>query len=78
MCRDEAILARMLNGPISMRARPRLYGDTLIQALLGVKNRLSTAAVRPPARFYPKSARSSLPDLAGAELHQALSPGKNA
>ncbi|MEX3592490.1 MAG: hypothetical protein VB140_05890 [Burkholderia sp.] len=31
-----------------------------------------------PARFHPKSARFGLPELAGAELHYALSPGKNA
>ncbi|XDJ36358.1 MAG: IS5 family transposase [Burkholderia sp.] len=29
-----------------------------------------------PARFHPKSARSGLPELSGAELHHALSPGK--
>ncbi|KAF1017817.1 MAG: hypothetical protein E5299_00308 [Burkholderia gladioli] len=34
---DKAVLARIPN-TISTRSRPRLYGDTLIQALLSVKS----------------------------------------
>ncbi|KAF1014437.1 MAG: hypothetical protein E5299_00758 [Burkholderia gladioli] len=77
---DEAVLARIPDA-IPTRGRPCLYGDTLIQALLRVKTvyRLTLRAdVARPARFHPKSARSGLPELAGAELHHALSPGKNA
>ncbi|KAF1012503.1 MAG: transposase [Burkholderia sp.] len=71
---DEAVLARIPDA-IPTRGRPCLYGDTLIQALLGVKTvyRLTLSAL---ARCHPKSARSGLPELAGAELHHALSQGK--
>ncbi|MEX3592323.1 MAG: hypothetical protein VB140_04540 [Burkholderia sp.] len=34
---DEAVLARIPDA-IPTRGRPRLYGDTLIQVLLGVKS----------------------------------------
>ncbi|XDJ35498.1 MAG: transposase [Burkholderia sp.] len=74
---DEAVLARIPDA-IPARGRPCLYGDTLIQALLGVKTVYRLTDVARPARFHPKSARSGLPELAGAELHHALSPGKNA
>ncbi|KAF1003972.1 MAG: IS5 family transposase ISBam3 [Burkholderia gladioli] len=73
---DKAVLARIPDA-IPARGRPCLYGDTLIQALLGVKTVYRLMLPR-PARFHPKSARSGLPELAGAELHHALSPGKNA
>ncbi|MEX3592146.1 MAG: transposase [Burkholderia sp.] len=73
---NEAILARIPNA-IPMHGRPRLYVDTLIQALLGVQTvyRLTFRAL---ARFHPRSSQSGLRELAGSELYHALSPGKNA
>ncbi|KAF1009305.1 MAG: hypothetical protein E5299_01873 [Burkholderia gladioli] len=73
---DEAVLARMAD-VILTRGRPSLYGDTLIQSLLGVKT-VYRLRLHRPARFHPKSARSGLPELACAELYPALSPSKNA
>ncbi|KAF1015326.1 MAG: hypothetical protein E5299_00676 [Burkholderia gladioli] len=73
---DEAVLARIPDA-IPTRGRPCLYGDTPDSGITWREDRLSTDVVR-PARFHPKSARSGLPELAGAELHHALSPGKNA
>ncbi|KAF1006817.1 MAG: hypothetical protein E5299_02096 [Burkholderia gladioli] len=73
---DEAVLAKIPDA-IPTRGRPCLYGDTLIQRITWREDRLSTDLAR-PARFHPKSARFGLPELADAELHHALSPGKNA
>ncbi|KAF1010199.1 MAG: hypothetical protein E5299_01739 [Burkholderia gladioli] len=73
---DEAVLARIPDA-ISTPGRQFLYGDTPDSGITWREDRLSTDVAR-PARFHPKSARSGLPELAGAELHHALSPGKNA
>ncbi|KAF1011897.1 MAG: hypothetical protein E5299_01304 [Burkholderia gladioli] len=73
---DEAVLARILDA-IPARGRPCLYGDTPDSGITWREVSLSTDVAR-PAKFHPKSARSGLPELAGAELHHALSPGKNA
>ncbi|KAF1017946.1 MAG: hypothetical protein E5299_00204 [Burkholderia gladioli] len=73
---DEVVLARIPDA-IPTRGRPCLYGDTPDSGITWREVRLSTDIVR-PARFHLKSPRSGLPELAGAELHHALSPGKNA
>ncbi|KAF1004220.1 MAG: hypothetical protein E5299_02401 [Burkholderia gladioli] len=73
---DEAVLARIPDA-IPTRGRPCLYGDTPDSGITWREDRLSTDLAR-PARFHPKSARFGLPEHAGAELHHALSPGKNA
>ncbi|KAF1008417.1 MAG: hypothetical protein E5299_01954 [Burkholderia gladioli] len=73
---DEAVLAR-IPGAIPTRGRPCLYGDALIQTLLGVKTvyRLRLRALQ----GFTQSLRDlAFPSLRGAELHHALSPGKNA
>ncbi|KAF1012489.1 MAG: hypothetical protein E5299_01172 [Burkholderia gladioli] len=72
---DEAVLARIPDAihtwsPVSIRR----YADS---GITWREDRLSTDVAR-SARFHPKSARSGLPELAAAELHHALSPGKNA
>ncbi|KAF1007794.1 MAG: hypothetical protein E5299_02016 [Burkholderia gladioli] len=73
---DEAVLARIPDA-IPTRGRLCLYGDTPDSGITWREDRLSTDITR-PARFHPKSARFGLPELAGAELHHALSLGKNA
>ncbi|KAF1014388.1 MAG: hypothetical protein E5299_00782 [Burkholderia gladioli] len=72
---DEAVLASIPDA-IPTRGRLCLYGDTPDSGITWREDRLSTDVAR-PVRFYQKSARSGLPELDGAELHHALSPGKN-
>ncbi|KAF1011107.1 MAG: hypothetical protein E5299_01485 [Burkholderia gladioli] len=49
---DAAVLARIPDA-IPPRGRPRLYGDTLIQALLGVKT-VYRLTLRAPCKVSPK------------------------
>ncbi|KAF1012860.1 MAG: hypothetical protein E5299_01063 [Burkholderia gladioli] len=73
---DEAVLARIPDA-IPTRGRPCLYGDTPDSGITWREDRLFTDVAR-SARFHPQSAQSGLHELAGAELHYALSPDKNA
>ncbi|MEX3592595.1 MAG: transposase [Burkholderia sp.] len=60
---------------IPTRGRPCLYGDTLIQALLGVKTvyRLTLRALH----GFTQSLRDlAFPEASGSGLYHALSPGK--
>ncbi|KAF1017777.1 MAG: hypothetical protein E5299_00320 [Burkholderia gladioli] len=50
---DEAVLARIPDA-IPTRGRTRLYGDTLIQALLGVKT-IYRLIWRAPCKVSPKA-----------------------
>ncbi|KAF1015366.1 MAG: hypothetical protein E5299_00648 [Burkholderia gladioli] len=75
---DEAVLARIPDDAIPTRDRPCLYGDTLVRALLGVKT-VYRLTLRAALQGFTQSLRDlAFPRLACAELHHALSPGKNA